>query len=239
MFTGCLIFKDMEENFCIEPIAHIRTGFSEKFGIPRQSGLVNDLTGKIVFEKKYRRIEAVRGLEEFSHIWLLWLFSDVVSDDFHPTVRPPRLGGNDRIGVFATRSPFRPNKIGLSCVKLEYIDTTSDDSPVIYVSGIDMLDNTPIIDIKPYIPLTDMRLDAKEGYTEETKKHTLDVIFENETDKALPDSVLTAVKGILQNDPRPGYAADPTREYGFVYSGYNIVFCSDGKTVFVKRITKK
>lgn len=228
-----------EQSFYIEPIAHIRTNFPEKFGIPRQSGLVGELTGKIVFEKKYRRFEAVRGLEDFSHIWLLWRFTDGVSDEFRPTVRPPRLGGNDRIGVFATRSPFRPNKIGLSCVKLEHIDLSAADAPVIYVSGIDMLDNTPIIDIKPYIPVADMHPDAKEGYTEETRKHTLDVVFENETDKNIPDDVRFAVIGILKNDPRPGYAADPTREYGFVYSGYNIVFCSDGKTVFVKRITKK
>lgn len=230
--------KMEESRFYIEPIARIYTGFPEKFGIPRQSGLVKELTGKIVFEKKYRRPEAVRGLEDFSHIWLIWRFENDVSDEFRPTVRPPRLGGNERIGVFATRSPFRPNALGLSCVKLERIDMYDGDAPAIYVSGIDMLDKTPIIDIKPYIPMADLHPDAAEGYTETTKEHSLDVVFENGTDGNVPDDILSAITGILSNDPRPGYADDPEKIYGLTYSGYDVGFCSDGKAVFVKRINR-
>lgn len=227
-----------EKGFYIEPIARIYTGFPEKFGIPRQSGLVKELTGKIVFEKKYRRPEAVRGLDEFSHIWLIWRFENDASDEFRPTVRPPRLGGNERMGVFATRSPFRPNALGLSCVKLEKTDMSAGDAPVIYVSGIDMLDGTPIIDIKPYIPMADLRPDATEGYTEKTKEHSLEVVFENGTEKILPEDLLAAITGILRNDPRPGYADDPEKIYGLTYAGYDIGFCTDGKTVFVKRANR-
>jgi tRNA-Thr(GGU) m(6)t(6)A37 methyltransferase TsaA len=229
----------MENNsFLIEPVAHIYTGFSEKFGIPRQSGLVKELPGRIVFEKKYRRPEAVRGLEKFSHIWIIWRFDNEIPSDFRPTVRPPRLWGNERMGVFATRSPFRPNGLGLSCVKLDAIDITEKEAPVIYVSGVDMLDGTPIIDIKPYIPVADLHPEATEGYTEQTKEHLLDVVFENGTERSIPREIIPAVEGILRNDPRPGYAEDPAKIYGILYSGFNISFTSDGKTVFVKKAEK-
>ena len=223
----------------IEPIAHIYTGFSEKFGIPRQSGLVKELEGKIVFEKKYRNAEAIRGIEEFSHLWLIWQFSQAVSDEFRPTVRPPRLGGNERVGVFATRSPFRPNSLGLSCVKLEKVDLTSHDAPILIVSGIDMLDGTPIFDIKPYIPVADLHPEASEGYTKRTKEHKLSVVFEDGTDDVLPKEILTAVKGILENDPRPGYDNDPEKVYGLDYSGFDIGFRVDGENVYVIRAKKK
>ena len=225
--------------FQIEPIAYIHTGFSEKFGIPRQSGLVKELEGKIVFEKKYRNAEAVRGLEEFSHLWIIWQFSQAVSDEFRPTVRPPRLGGNERVGVFATRSPFRPNSLGLSCVKLEKVDLSCPDAPVLTVSGIDMLDGTPIFDIKPYIPVADLHPEASEGYTKRTREHKLAVVFENGADKALPENIISAVTGILENDPRPGYDNDPEKIYGLDYSGYDIGFRADGQTVFVFRTIKK
>ena len=223
----------------IEPIARIFTGFPEKFGIPRQSGLVEELTGRIVFEKKYRSPEAVRGLDGFSHIWLIWRFDNDVSEAFRPTVRPPRLGGNERVGVFATRSPFRPNSLGLSCVKLINIDLAEKDAPVLYVSGIDMLDGTPIFDIKPYVPIADLHPDASEGFTETTKEHVLEVVFENGTEKMIPENLLAAVTGILKNDPRPGYADDPEKTFAFSYSGFDIGFRSDGKTVFVIRAEKK
>jgi len=227
------------KNFQIEPIAYIHTGFSEKFGIPRQSGLVKELTGRIVFEKKYRNAEALRGIEEFTHLWLIWQFSQAVSDEFRPTVRPPRLGGNERVGVFATRSPFRPNSLGLSCVKLESVDLTSPDGPTLTVSGIDMLDGTPIFDIKPYIPVADLHPEASEGYRKRTKEHKLSVIFEDGTNDILPKEIFTAVKGILENDPRPGYDNDPEKIYGIDYSGYDIGFRADGENVYVIRVKKK
>ncbi len=222
--------------FQIEPIAYIHTDFPEKFGIPRQSTLVDELEGKIVFEKKYRNSEAVRGLEEFSHIWLIWQFSQSVSNEFRPTVRPPRLGGNERVGVFATRSPFRPNSIGLSCVKLKQIDKNVKDGPILIVSGIDMLDGTPIFDIKPYIPIADMHPDASEGYTLKTKEHKLCVEFINSTDEILPPQILPAVKGILENDPRPGYDTDPNKIYAIAFAGFDISFTVDDKTVFVVNV---
>jgi len=227
------------KNFQIEPIAYIHTGFSEKFGIPRQSGLVKELTGRIVFEKKYRNAEALRGIEEFTHLWLIWQFSQAVSDEFRPTVRPPRLGGNERVGVFATRSPFRPNSLGLSCVKLESVDLTSPDGPTLTVSRTDMPDGTPIFDIKPYIPVADLHPEASEGYTKRTKEHKLSVIFEDGTNDILPKEIFTAVKGILENDPRPGYDNDPEKIYGIDYSGYDIGFRADGENVYVIRVKKK
>ena len=224
---------------CIEPIAHIHTGFSEKFGIPRQSCLVSGITGRIVFEKKFRDTESVRGLEGFSHIWIIWHFSQAVPASFRATVRPPRLGGNERVGVFATRSPFRPNSLGLSCVKLESVDLSCSDAPVLNVSGIDMLDGTPIFDIKPYVPITDLHADASEGFTEDTKTHVLEVVFENGLLEKLPKEIAEAVTGILGNDPRPGYADDPDRIYGLSYSGYDIGFRSDGKRAYVVRAQKE
>ena len=159
----------------LKAIAHIRTDFPEKFGIPRQSGLVEELEGKVVFEPEFRHPDAVRGLEQFSHIWILWQFSENERAGWSVTVRPPRLGGNTRMGVFATRSPFRPNGIGLSCVRLKRVELTEKEGPVLTVLGADLMNNTPILDIKPYIPLTDCHPDASEGYTKETRKHALQV----------------------------------------------------------------
>ncbi len=207
----------------IHPIAHIHTDFSEKFGIPRQSGLVEALGGRIVFLPEYRDPAAFRGLEAFSHIWLIWHFSEALRDTWSPTVRPPRLGGNTRMGVFATRSPFRPNHLGLSCVRLDKIDHDAADGPVLYVSGVDMLDGTPIFDVKPYVPVADCRTDASEGYTGETRLHALTVTFECEAD-ILTEAEKNALVGVLSNDPRPGYDDDPEKEYGLTFAHYDVGF---------------
>ena len=164
----------------IKPIAHIYTDFKEKFGIPRQSGLVKGLVGRIVFTPEFRYPEALREMESFSHLWLIWLFSEAVDGGWRPTVRPPRLGGNKRVGVFASRAPYRPNNLGLSCVKLDSIDYDCPDGPVIIVSGIDILDGTPIFDIKPYIPVADCHPEASEGYTAYTKEYSIEVNFPKE-----------------------------------------------------------
>lgn len=184
-------------------IAHIHTDFPDKFGIPRQSGLVESLQGTIIFEPEYRNPEILRGLEEFSHIWLLWKFSKSKKEHWSATVKPPRLGGKKRVGVFATRSPFRPNDIGLSCVKLEKIELDEKVGPIILVSGVDLLDMTPIYDIKPYIPFTDCKPEASEGYTRETKMHELEVIFPQNLLERYPPEKREAVIGILAQDPRP------------------------------------
>lgn len=221
----------------IKPIAYIKTGFPEKFGVPRQSGLVKELTGEIVFEPEFRSIEAVRGLDGFSHIWLIWQFSENIKDGWHPTVRPPRLGGNTRLGVFATRSPFRPNGLGLSCVKLEKIDLQSKNAPILTVSGIDLIDNTPIFDIKPYIPTAD-RVDASDGFTENTKNHRLEVIFSEEAEAQIPTFDKEAIIGLLSQDPRPGYDNDPEKQYGVFYKENNIIFTVDNNILTVISINK-
>ncbi len=221
----------------IEPIAYIYTDFDSKFGIPRQSGLVEELTGRIVFEPEYRRTEAVRGLDGFSHIWLIWQFSQSVTDKFSPTVRPPRLGGNRRVGVFASRSPFRPNSLGLSCVKIVKIDIGCENAPVLYVSGVDMLNGTPIFDIKPYVPVADLKPDAKEGYTEITKNHSLNVIDDKDLLSQLGERKTAAVKA-LSNDPRPGYDGDADKEYGMSFAGFNIRFKADGEALSVTEVKK-
>ena len=220
----------------IEPIAHIFTGFPEKFGIPRQSGLA-DTVGKIVFEEKYRCDEALRGLLEFSHIWLIWEFSDISSKrQWSPTVRPPRLGGNKRIGVFATRSPNRPNPLGLSCVKITSIEK-EESGTVIYVSGADIMDNTPIFDIKPYIPFADKIDDAKGGYTDETKEYFLNVNIPSEVAEGVPDDILSVIYDLLKHDPRPSYQDDEDRVYGMSYSGYEVRFCVSDGTLAVSDIS--
>lgn len=213
-------------------IAHIYTDFPEKFGIPRQSGLVDELTGKIVFEPEYRYPEAVRGLEEFSHIWLLWKFSETERESWSPTVRPPRLGGNRRVGVFATRSPFRPNDIGLSSVRLLSV-SQEEAGPVLTVSGADLMSGTPIYDIKPYIPLSDCHTDASEGYTKETKEHMLTVEFPPELLEIYPESKRRAVLGVLSQDPRPAYIEDSQRVYGVSFAGYNVRFRVEGQRLTV------
>lgn len=205
-------------------IGTIHTDFPTKFGIPRQSGLVEDLHGEVVLTEPYRRAEAVRGLEGFSHIWLLWLFSEVPEGEFSPTVRPPRLGGNVRMGVFATRSPYRPNPIGLSAVRLDSIEMTADRGPVLHVSGADLMDGTPILDVKPYLPHADCRRDAVGGFADAVRENTLTVECAPELLGKLPSGVRRALLGILAEDPRPHYQDDPAREYGFPYAGHEIRF---------------
>lgn len=214
-------------------IAYIRTDFPSKFGIPRQSGLVRGLIGKIVFESEYRNPEAVRGLEEFSHIWLIWQFSEAKREHWSATVKPPRLGGKKRMGVFATRSPFRPNNIGLSSVRLERVEIDEKDGPVLYVSGVDLLDKTPIYDIKPYIPLADCHPEATEGYTGETKLHELQVNFPEELLRRYPEAKREAILGVLAQDPRPTYFQDPERIYGVPFAGYDVKFKVDGDVLTV------
>lgn len=208
----------------IIPIATIRTGFSTKFGVPRQSGLVPELKGTVVFKPEYRNPDALRGLEGFSHIWLIWEFSEAVRDDWSPTVRPPRLGGNTRMGVFATRSPFRPNPIGLSCVKLDSIELSTPDGPILHVSGADLMDGTPIYDIKPYIPYTDCQPNATEGFTGSVEMHRLNVVIPTQMASKIKPQTLDALRGILAEDPRPRYQDAPDREYGFDFEGYSVKF---------------
>lgn len=214
-------------------IAHIRTDFPDKFGIPRQSGLVETLQGRIVFEPEYRSPEAVRGLEEFSHIWILWKFSESKKEHWSATVKPPRLGGKKRVGVFATRSPFRPNDIGLSCVKLERVEMDEKEGPVLFVCGADLLDRTPIYDIKPYIPFTDCHPEASEGYTRETKIHQLKVDFPKELLERYPKEKQEAIMGVLAQDPRPAYVQDPQRIYGVSFAGYDVKFQVEGQQLVV------
>ena len=214
-------------------IGHIRTDFPSKFGIPRQSGLIDDLKGKIVLEPEYRNPQVYKGIEEFSHIWLLWEFSEAKKEHWSATVKPPRLGGKKRMGVFATRAPFRPNNIGLSCVKLDRVEMDEKDGPVLWVAGVDLLDGTPIYDIKPYIPLTDCHPEASEGYTKETKIHELKVEFPEELLNQYPEEKRQAVLGILAQDPRPTYFQDPERVYGVPFAGFDVKFKVDGDTLVV------
>ena len=194
--------------------------------------------GKIVFEPEFRRAEALKELEGFSHIWLIWHFSQAQTDGFSPTVRPPRLGGNKRVGVFASRSPFRPNGLGLSCVKLESIDYSCENAPVIYVSGIDMLNGTPVFDVKPYIPLADAKPKAKEGYTAQTKNYSIEVDFPNELLSLIPEEKQTSLIELLKNDPRPSYKADELLQYGLSFAGYNIIFNADNGKLTVTDVQK-
>ncbi len=220
-------------------IARIHSDFPTKFGIPRQSGLIETLKATIEFEPEYRNPDAVRGLEEFSHIWLIWQFSEAVREGWSPTVRPPRLGGNARMGVFATRSPFRPNPIGLSCVKLDKIEFTSGRGPVLHVSGADLMDGTPIFDIKPYIPYADSRADATGGFTDTNSWAMLNVEISGELSVTLPPEQLATLKKVLSCDPRPTYQNDPGRIYGFAFAGYEIKFTVSGDTLTVVQIVQK
>ncbi len=218
----------------LEAIAKIENGFVSKFGIPRQSGLCSAIS-KIIFEPKYRSKEAIRGIEQFSHLWLIWQFSES-PEGFSPTVRPPRLGGNKRVGVFATRSPFRPNRLGLTCVKLEGIESTRDRGDILLVSGADILNGTPIYDIKPYIPYADCRPGAKGGFAEENRGKSLEVYIPPELLKNLSPDDATPLREILENDPRPSYQRDPEREYFFEYKNYSIGFKTDGEKLEVFRL---
>ena len=219
----------MAETLNLNIIARIDTDFPTKFGIPRQSGVVEQLQGRIVFVPEYRNPDALRGIEGFSHLWLVWQFSEAVRDHWSPTVRPPRLGGNTRVGVFATRSPFRPNAIGLSCVKLDRVELHTPDGPVIYVSGVDLMDGTPILDIKPYIPYADSHPEAKEGFTSQNWERSLKVDFPQEMLEQVPEDRREALIGVLENDPRPPYQKDPERVYGLPFGGTEVKFTvSDG-----------
>lgn len=208
----------------IEIIARIHTDFSEKFGIPRQSGLVPELKGEIVFEPKYRNPDALRGIEGFSHLWLIWEFTKAKQDSWSATVRPPRLGGNVRMGVFATRSPFRPNPLGLSCVKLEGVEYDAARGPVVRVSGVDMMDGTPIYDIKPYVPHADLRADAVGGFADARRDYAVKVEFPEELLAKVPEEKRSALEGVLAGDPRPSYQDDPDRVYGFGFAGFEVKF---------------
>lgn len=228
----------MYETYETKIIAHIRTDFPAKFGIPRQSGLISDLKGKIIFEPKYRIPEAFRGLDGFSHIWLIWQFSEAVRSEWSPTVRPPRLGGNKRMGVFATRSPFRPNAIGLSCVKLEKIIHDEKDGTVLMVSGADMMDGTPILDIKPYLPLADSHPEASGGFAKEHEDHSLNVEIPHILLQTIPECKRSALRAVLAHDPRPAYQNDPGRIYGFEFAGMEIKFAVHGNLLTVTDIKK-
>ncbi len=221
----------------LKTIAHLRCDFPEKFGIPRQSGLVNSVTAHIIFTPEYRNPDALRGLEQYSHLWLIWQFSEAVRDDWSPTVRPPRLGGNTRMGVFATRAPFRPNPIGLSCVKIEKIELSTKDGPVITVSGADIMDNTPIYDIKPYLAYVDSHPEASNGFALDERAGALQVSIPQDIANALGRSE-QAVKELLAQDPRPQYQNSPERIYTMSYGGFDISFTVDGKTLEVKSAKK-
>lgn len=223
----------------IKIIAHIRSDFPTKFGLPRQSGLVSELRAEIVFEPEYRNPDALRGLEGFSHLWIIWEFSEAKRDNWSPTVRPPRLGGNTRMGVFATRSPFRPNPIGLSCVEILGIRQDKELGPVIEVGGADLMDGTPIYDIKPYIPYADAHPEAKEGFTAQNQGYRLEVEIPEKMQKQLPPDKLEGLFGILAQDPRPSYQDDPERVYGFEYAGYEVKFRVNGSRLYVVKIVNK
>ncbi len=221
----------------LKTIAHLRCDFPEKFGIPRQSGLVNSVTARIIFTPEYRNPDALRGLEQYSHLWLIWQFSEAVRNDWSPTVRPPRLGGNTRMGVFATRAPYRPNPIGLSSVKIEKIELSTKDGPVITVSGADIMDNTPIYDIKPYLAYVDSHPEASNGFALDEHAGTLHVSMPQDIADALGRSK-QAVKELLAQDPRPQYQNSPERIYTMSYGGFDISFTVDGKTLEVKSAKK-
>lgn len=219
-------------------IAHIRTDFTSKFGIPRQSGLVDELEATIIFKPEYRNPDALRGLEEYTHLWLLWQFSECIGKEWTPTVRPPRLGGNKRMGVFATRSPFRPNPIGLSCVKLLGIEKTEKYGYVIRVSGADLLDGTPIFDIKPYLPYVDSHPEATNGFALDEKDGRLKVEISDDIIRIIPTEKQAALIAVLAQDPRPGYQNIPERIYGIEFAGFDVRFRVDESVLSVTEIQK-
>lgn len=227
------------ETMEMHPIAHMRSDFPTKFGIPRQSGLVEELRSMIVFEPEYRSEDALRGIEDFSHLWLIWQFSKAVREGWSPTVRPPRLGGNTRMGVFATRSPFRPNNLGLSCVRLLEVKHTQQYGTVLIVGGADLLDCTPIFDIKPYIPYSDSRPEAAGGFTDRVGDFLLDVKFPQELLEKLPADKQAAAVGVLSHDPRPSYQRKPGRVYGLNFAGFDIRFTVEDTVLTVQSVQKQ
>lgn len=216
-------------------IARIRNAYDGKFGVPRQSGLVEEVTSTIVFEPEYRVAEAVRGIEEFSHLWLIWAFDRAEREEWSPTVRPPRLGGNQRIGVFATRSPYRPNAIGLSCVKLLAVEK-GKDGMVLKVAGADLMNGTPIYDIKPYLPYADCRPEATGGFTDRTEKRTVQVEIPDETAGKMDPEEREALKAVLRQDPRPAYQDDPERIYSFEFGGRHVEFRVEKDLLLVTKL---
>ncbi len=226
----------MSETVPVHIIARIRSQFPEKFGIPRQSGLVEELKARVVFEPEYRDPQALRGLEGFSHIWLIWQFSRSMGAGWSPTVRPPRLGGNERMGVFATRSPFRPNPMGLSCVKLEKVELSTSEGPVLWVAGADLMDGTPIYDIKPYLPYADCKPQAVGGFASAPKEATLTVDFPPQLLERVPQELREALSGVLAQDPRPTYHHDPQRVYGMAFGGLQVRFTVDGDRLTVVEV---
>ena len=227
----------MHQEFTMRPIARIHSDFSTKFGVPRQSGLVDSLEATVVFEPEFRNPDALRGLEGFSHIWLVWVFDQAVRKDWSPTVRPPRLGGNTRMGVFATRSPFRPNPIALSCVKLAGMEETADHGMVLRILGADLMDGTPILDIKPYIPYADSHPEALGGFAAVPAGETLEVVIPPGLLEKVPESRREALRGVLAQDPRPHYQEDPERIYGFGFAGMEVKFSVEGNRLTVRDIS--
>lgn len=216
----------------IRPVAHMRSEFPEKFGVPRQSGLVEALKGEILLEPEFRTPDALRGIEGFSHLWLIWGFHKARKENWSATVRPPRLGGNQRMGVFATRSPFRPNGLGLSCVRLERVEWDTPEGPVLHVSGADLVDGTPIYDIKPYVPYADCRPGAAEGFAP-APGEGLRVVIPPELEERVPEEKRAALRGVLACDPRPHYQDDPERVYGMAFAGLEVKFTVDGEKLTV------
>ena len=226
------------DSVTIRPIAKMRSDFPSKFGIPRQSGLVQELQSTIVFEPEFRNPDTLRGLEGYSHLWLIWQFSEAVRTDWSPTVRPPRLGGNTRMGVFATRSPFRPNNLGLSCVRLIGIEQTPNQGTVVHVAGADLMDGTPIFDIKPYVPYSDCHPEASGGFTDTAGEFLLQVDFPPALLAKLPENKREATIGVLSHDPRPSYQRDPDRVYGLPFAGFDIRFTVRGDVLQVCDVVK-
>ena len=226
------------EHVNIQVIARMRSDFATKFGIPRQSGLVEQLRSTIVFEPEYRNPDALRGLEDFSHLWIIWQFSEAVRTGWSPTVRPPRLGGNTRMGVFATRSPFRPNNLGLSSVRILGLEDTREFGTVIHVAGADLMDGTPIFDIKPYIPYADSHPEANGGFTDAAGDFLLKVVFPSHLLEQLPQDKRDAAVAVLSHDPRPSYQEDPERVYGMEFAGVEVKFRVEGERLTVCNVEK-
>ncbi len=227
------------QHVSIQIIARMKSDFPSKFGIPRQSGLVEQLHSTIIFEPEFRNADSLRGLEDFSHLWIIWQFSEAVRKEWSPTIRPPRLGGNMRMGVFATRSPFRPNNLGLSSVKILGLEQTANYGTVIHVGGADLMDGTPIFDIKPYIPYSDCHQDASGGFTDNAGNYILDVKISDNLMQKLPETKRTALLGILSHDPRPSYQKDPKRIYGISFAGFNVRFQVKDSVLQVLEIEKE
>lgn len=226
----------MNNEFTIKQIAQICSDFPSKFGIPRQSGLASKLQATIIFEPPYRDANAVRGLEDFSHIWLIWQFSKAGGKEWSPTVKPPRLGGNTRMGVFATRSPFRPNRMGLSCVKLERVEYSKEWGPILHVSGADLLDGTPIFDIKPYLPYVDCKVEAASGFAGQHADYELEVVFPKKWLEYVPQEKREALIQVLSQDPRPSYQSDAERIYGMEFADLEVKFTVEGKVLTVYKV---